>query len=260
MSLVEKLSKIQLEQEQVKKQFMNEVYQGLQQIDAMKTKEEVEAQRKYDLETTTPTDITTTRTDLGEERISKNIRGEAIKTETVVDTTTKPTEKDVRREGKYFVTYRDGKEVAKSLISQATDKNGKELTPTQGKRVTKYVNQIDKSKSLILGIEGQLDNFNSIIEEAETIASEEGEELKGKKKVQILVDGEFIDIKVSDLRRRIKIAEASLKRENENIKKFNDKIDEMGLVGTKENDTDQRKEGESIEDYLKRTNKWIIKN
>ena len=211
--LAERIAKIQLDQEQTKQKFMNEVFSGLQQIDANKTAEEVEAQRKYNLQTTTPTDITTTKTDLGSRKISSNIRGEAIKTETVIDETTpKPTTPVVKKEGTEFVTYENGIETARAPRWKPEQLDGLGLIDKN------RIKKVDVLDNEIRNLETDIAGFRQEIASMGNVELANGETVKGINKKGTL-------IKPEDITRQINVAQGQIRKKREQSEKIISKVE-----------------------------------
>lgn len=236
MSLAEKIALIDQEYKRVEDQFNKELNAGLVQYHAMKTKEETDARneeiRQQGIDErikTTATDITTTKTDLGEEKISKNIHGDPIKTETVIDDrtveTVSPKFEEIKS-GNEIITYRDGVEVARTPRWQV------EQTGTKGKTYTKWEDRLigmgvfgfvskvlpntdgsmlkkvfDNIKSIT---KGKDDDETSGIDQAkimfETLGSLQGETLEEVRKE--------LNTKTYDLKKKEKALKAEEKKKN----------------------------------------------
>lgn len=216
MALAEKIAKIQLDQEQTKQKFMNEVFSGLQQIDANKTAEEVEAQRKYDLKTTTATDITTTKTDLGSSKVSSNIRGEAIKTETTIDQTTPKTTTPKFEEiksGNKIVTYQDGKRIAEAPRWKPEQIEG--IGTLNKNRIAK-IDVLDKE---IRDLETDVAGYRQEVASMSEIQMEGGSTVKG-----VMRKGNKLTTE-KDLLKDINVAQGKIRKKREQSEEIAGKVE-----------------------------------
>jgi hypothetical protein len=233
MALAEKISRIWDEQEKTKQKFMAEVYQNMQQIDAMKTQREVENRQKLEREqlrkAQTITGTQTTLTDTGQTITTAYESGRTRMDVTEDKRTPKPVAPTYReiKSGDEIITLQNGKEIARSPRFKETQKEEFKLDEYVNKQKAQdYVSEITKTEGNIAAINSDITTTTEEIDAKKAELASLGSARKTRDQRNLLSQ------EISELEKTLKYYNAELKAEQKRYMAATDGLKKLGKKKT----------------------------